>query len=167
MSLRTGFLQAQNRIEGILIAVISFTLALLSLFVLLWLLNFLPGVNYNFSEILEAGFLNVIWKKGPFVVDWEIFSITIPVLNFDQFLNFNFNKIFNVIHFSSPLVLTGLAVAIAFRAGLFNIGGTGQMIMGGAFAGIWAAALAPSFLHNPIIYKVLCEGLEQSFFVVF
>jgi simple sugar transport system permease protein len=111
----------------------------------------MPSVNYDFVEIIQAGFLNVIWNKGSFVVDWEIFSITIPVLNFDQLMNFNWNKIFNVIHFSSPLVLTGLAVAIAFRAGLFNIGGTGQMIMGGAFAGIWAAALAPSFMHNPFL----------------
>ncbi|OLS24539.1 MAG: hypothetical protein HeimC3_19690 [Candidatus Heimdallarchaeota archaeon LC_3] len=151
MSLRTGFLQAQNRIEGILIAVISFILALLSLFSFLWLLNFLPAVHYDFYEIIEAGFLNVIWNEGQFVVEWQIFSFTIPVLNFDQLVNFNWFKIFNVIHFSAPLVLTGLAVAIAFRAGLFNIGGTGQMIMGGAFAGIWAAALAPAFLYDPII----------------
>ncbi|MHA1983729.1 MAG: ABC transporter permease subunit [Candidatus Hodarchaeales archaeon] len=151
MSLRTGFLQAQNRLEGILIAVISFLFALISLFVFLWLLNITGTANYDFGEIIDAGFLNVIWNPGPFVVDWEIFSISIPVLNFDQLLNFNWNKVFNVIHFSSPLVLTGLAVAIAFRAGLFNIGGTGQMIMGGAFAGIWAAALAPAFMHNPIL----------------
>ncbi len=31
----------------------------------------------------------------------------------------------------TPLLLAGLAVAITFRAGLFNIGGTGQMLMGG------------------------------------
>ena len=32
---------------------------------------------------------------------------------------------------TAPLLLAGLAVAITFRAGLFNIGGTGQMLMGG------------------------------------
>ena len=32
---------------------------------------------------------------------------------------------------TTPLLLAGLAVAITFRAGLFNIGGTGQMLMGG------------------------------------
>ena len=31
---------------------------------------------------------------------------------------------------AAPLILTGLAVAIPFRAGLFNIGGQGQAIMG-------------------------------------
>lgn len=38
---------------------------------------------------------------------------------------------------ASPLVLTGLSVGVAFKAGLFNIGGTGQVLVGG-----FAAALA-------------------------
>ncbi len=41
--------------------------------------------------------------------------------------------------FSTPLVLTGLAVAVPFRAGLFNIGAEGQLTMGAlacAVAGI-------------------------------
>ncbi len=36
---------------------------------------------------------------------------------------------------ATPLILTGLAVAVPFRAGLFNIGGEGQLIVGGATAG--------------------------------
>src|SRR3954462_12385493 len=35
---------------------------------------------------------------------------------------------------TTPLILTGLAVAFAFRAGLFNIGGQGQYTMGGIAA---------------------------------
>jgi simple sugar transport system permease protein len=37
---------------------------------------------------------------------------------------------------ATPLILTGLAVGIAFRAGLFNIGGTSQFI-GGAIVAAW------------------------------
>ena len=36
---------------------------------------------------------------------------------------------------TTPLVLAGLSVAFAFRAGLFNIGAAGQIIMGTIFAG--------------------------------
>jgi len=36
---------------------------------------------------------------------------------------------------AAPLVFTGLAVALGFRAGLFNIGGEGQVIAGGLAAG--------------------------------
>lgn len=35
---------------------------------------------------------------------------------------------------AAPLILAGLSVAIGFRAGLFNIGAEGQMVMGGLFA---------------------------------
>lgn len=36
---------------------------------------------------------------------------------------------------ATPLILAGLGVAIAFRAGLFNIGAQGQIILGATFAG--------------------------------
>src|SRR5690348_7131199 len=35
---------------------------------------------------------------------------------------------------ATPLVLTGLAVAIAFRAGVWNIGADGQLLVGAALA---------------------------------
>jgi general nucleoside transport system permease protein len=40
----------------------------------------------------------------------------------------------NTLNAATPLILTGLAVAIAFQAGLFNIGGTGQFLLGGMAA---------------------------------
>jgi ABC-type uncharacterized transport system permease subunit len=50
---------------------------------------------------------------------------------------------------TTSLILTGLAVAFAFRCGLFNIGGTGQYIVG-AVLGVWIGSSFPgmnSFLH--------------------
>jgi simple sugar transport system permease protein len=41
-----------------------------------------------------------------------------------------------------PLVLTGLAVAFAFRCGMFNIGGQGQYIAGG-IAAVWIGSELP------------------------
>jgi simple sugar transport system permease protein len=49
---------------------------------------------------------------------------------------------------TSPLILTGLAVGVGFKAGLFNIGGTGQVLMGGFFAALAGAAVAD--LPTPI-----------------
>jgi general nucleoside transport system permease protein len=40
---------------------------------------------------------------------------------------------------TTPLILTGLAVAFAFRAGLFNIGGQGQYLVGG-FAAVYVGS---------------------------
>ena len=36
---------------------------------------------------------------------------------------------------AAPLICAGLGVSVAFRAGLFNIGAEGQMLLGGAVAG--------------------------------
>ena len=38
--------------------------------------------------------------------------------------------------FATPLIFTGLAVAFGFRAGLFNIGAPGQMVLGAIFAAL-------------------------------
>lgn len=38
--------------------------------------------------------------------------------------------IINTLTFAAPLLLAGLGVGLAFRAGLFNIGGTGQFLIG-------------------------------------
>ena len=50
---------------------------------------------------------------------------------------------------TTPLILTGMAVAYAFRAGLFNIGGQGQYFAG-LYIGVWVGSSLsglPGFLH--------------------
>ncbi len=42
----------------------------------------------------------------------------------------------NTFYFATPIILTGLSVAFAFRTGLFNIGATGQLTMG-AFTAVY------------------------------
>lgn len=52
---------------------------------------------------------------------------------------------------SSLLALTGLSVAVAFRVGLFNIGGQGQLMVGAlAAAGVGAGLALPAALHLPL-----------------
>lgn len=53
---------------------------------------------------------------------------------------------------ATPLILAGLAVALGFRAGLFNIGAEGQIYIGGLFAtavGINFQGM-PFFVHLPL-----------------
>lgn len=47
------------------------------------------------------------------------------------------------LYYATTFVFTGLAVAVAFHGGLFNIGGEGQAMMGGLGAGLVALALGP------------------------
>jgi general nucleoside transport system permease protein len=53
---------------------------------------------------------------------------------------------------ATPLILTGLSVAIAFRAGLFNIGASGQWI-GGA---IVATYLGFAISLPPVVHVIVC-----------
>jgi len=57
---------------------------------------------------------------------------------------------------ATPLILTGLSVAIAFRAGVFNIGAEGQLLAGAAAA--TALSLLPGLSHsrwNPVVALVI------------
>ncbi len=54
--------------------------------------------------------------------------------------------------YATPLIFTGLSVAIAFRSGLFNIGAQGQAIIGGILAAVLGFALdLPAVLHIPLV----------------
>lgn len=56
---------------------------------------------------------------------------------------------------ATPLILGGLAVAFAFKAGLFNIGGQGQLLIGAAFsAWIGFRFDLPMLLHIPLALVV-------------
>ena len=46
----------------------------------------------------------------------------------------NLERIGNTLAMATPLILTGLSVAFAFRTGLFNIGTPGQVLIGGLVA---------------------------------
>ncbi len=52
---------------------------------------------------------------------------------------------------ATPLILAGLAVAVGFQAGLFNIGANGQMHVGG-MVGLWVGfgVSAPTIIHIPL-----------------
>lgn len=63
---------------------------------------------------------------------------------------------------SIPLIFTGLAVAFAFRSGLFNIGAEGQMYVG-ALATAVAALHAPTeFSPFVIVFALICGALAGA-----
>lgn len=57
----------------------------------------------------------------------------------------------NTISSTTPLLLCGVSVAIAFKAGLFNIGATGQMLAGGMMS-LWVgfAMEGPGIIQVPL-----------------
>ena len=59
---------------------------------------------------------------------------------------------------TTPLILVGLAVAFAFRAGLFNIGGQGQYLAGSMVAVWFGSKFAgmPHLLHVLLVIVLAC-----------
>jgi general nucleoside transport system permease protein len=64
---------------------------------------------------------------------------------------------------TAPLILTGLAVAFAFRCGLFNIGGQGQYLMG-AIVGVFVGSRFVAMAHIPhVALAIVLAALAGAF----
>ena len=68
------------------------------------------------------------------------------------------------LHYASPLILTGLAIAITFKANIFNMGVEGQLLFGAFFAGLVGAFLNVS---DPLVMKLICFGVGAACGVLF
>lgn len=66
----------------------------------------------------------------------------------------NFYFITNTLTRATPLILVGLGVSIAFRAGFFNMGSEGQMILGAL-----SSAMIALYLPGPPLFKLLAAIL--------
>jgi ABC-type uncharacterized transport system permease subunit len=63
---------------------------------------------------------------------------------------------------TTPLILTGLAVAFAFRCGLFNIGGQGQYIVGAIMA-VWVGSRFVDMPHLPhVLFAIAAASLAGA-----
>lgn len=89
-----------------------------------------------------------------------------PFLTYLQMISmslFEPSGLMRTLHVAAPLVLTGLAIAITFKANIFNMGVEGQMLLGGFFAGIVGSKLEnlPPVLHITIclLVAMLCGML--------
>jgi simple sugar transport system permease protein len=106
----------------------------------------------NYGRLLDIG-LPVIAILASFLVG-SIFLLTLdvnPIEAYTALLNGAFGNvrlITTTVIKTIPLVFTGLAVTLAYRAGTFNIGAEGQLYFGALFA-VWAgtALTLPYPLH--------------------
>jgi simple sugar transport system permease protein len=63
---------------------------------------------------------------------------------------------------TTPLILTGLAVAFAFRCGLFNIGGEGQYLVG-AIIGVFVGSRFVDMAHIPhVLLAIVLASLAGA-----
>jgi simple sugar transport system permease protein len=93
--------------------------------------------------IVIGGILMLVSKHDPF----KIYAVLFNGAFGDKF------ALASSLRWTIPLLFTGVASAIAFRGGMFNIGVEGQMYLGalaGALTGIYLTGLS-SWVHIPLI----------------
>ena len=129
-----------QKAEGILAPVLT---ALLAFFVGGLVVLVTTGKNpiATYQAIFDGSGLNWLfpWISGA--------ERTTAALNFQQTLLI-----------TTPLILTGLAVAFAFRCGMFNIGGQGQYLVGSFFA-VWIGSSMSGL--NPFVHVVVAIGVAM------
>ena len=71
-----------------------------------------------------------------------------------------FNPLLESLVAATPYIFGGLAVALGFRAGLFNIGAEGQIFMGAIFSAYVGYSLIglPLFIHLPLAFLAGAVG---------
>ena len=102
------------------------------------------------AGVLIGCILLILTGKNPIILFQELLK---GLTGFDLARGkiFQLRYIGELLVATMPLVLTGLAIAFAYRTGLFNIGAEGQVIMGSLFTIIVATRFElPSIIHIPL-----------------
>lgn len=107
--------------------------------------------------------LNAVWSVlAPVIMTFLIGAVIIAAIGEDPFTTysvminkslFSFNGLMKTLHFASPLILTGLAIAVTFKANIFNMGVEGAAVLGAFFATV----VGFSFQELPhLLHVLLC-----------
>lgn len=137
----------ENILRTIAVPASSILLSLLAAAVVILLLQATPtSSKYVFSGWQDylAGRLETLWYAY-----YTLFANSLSSVG----------GITESLKFSTPLIFTGLAVALGFHAGLFNIGAPGQMVLGAIFAMLAGLYLpGPRFVVLPLAILAAALG---------
>ncbi|MGE4583146.1 MAG: ABC transporter permease [Sphaerochaeta sp.] len=103
---------------------------------------FLVAVSAVVLGLIAGAVLMASIGNNPFMGFWYLFRGGLM----------NIERIGNTLATATTLMLVGLSVAFAFKTGLFNIGASGQMLIGGLCATLVAHKV---FLPRPLFLVVL------------
>lgn len=95
----------------------------------IWAVVTLPFI----SIVLALGVGAIVILASEVVVPGRPFDLTLPLTAYAALFEGalgSLDAIVNTVRAATPLVLGGLAVGLAFKAGLFNIGAQGQFLLG-------------------------------------
>ena len=145
LSMVPAWWERLNRLRSLLVPVVAIALAIgVGALVVLIVQPVSNGLGRPLSlGELITGKLDVVW--------YVYTTLFAPITNLQD--------LFSSLKLATPLIFAGLGVAFGFRAGLFNIGGPGQLTVGGIGAmlvGVYAPL--PAFLLLPATILAAAAG---------
>ncbi|MFW9799200.1 MAG: ABC transporter permease [Candidatus Thorarchaeota archaeon] len=99
----------------------------------------------------------LLWAVGSIVLAILVSILLMTIMGYDVILGFEhlirgaIDQPDRILQYATPLILTGLSVALAFKCGLFNIGPEGQLLIGSMAAAILGYVIALPFLVHPLV----------------
>jgi general nucleoside transport system permease protein len=111
-------------------------------------LGVLPLLNLTMALAVSAA---VVWLSGQNPAQALVFLLRGA---FGSALGFSYT-----LYYATTFVFTGLAVAVAYHAGLFNIGGEGQAMLGGIGTALVALALGDHFPAGVVLPAMVLAAM--------
>lgn len=117
--------------------------------------------------------MNVLNVMSPILIAFFIGAIIMVMIGSNPFEVYgllieksllNQKGLLKTLHVASPLILTALAIAVTFKANIFNMGVEGQMLLGGFFAGVVGFSFSGM---NPILHIGLAIVVGVSVGILF
>lgn len=106
----------------------------------------------------------VVWSMGSIILALVIAAVILSRAGFDPGLAYAwlavgaFSQMDQVLFYATPLIITGLSVALAFKCGLFNIGAEGQLYIGSMAAVLIAYQWSLPFVLHPLVALMAGAG---------
>lgn len=119
-------------------------------------LNFLISLIALVLSIITGGIIMALFGNNPFLAYGALVE---GAFGTPMALTQSITK-------SVPLLLTGLAVALAYKCTVFNIGAEGQLLVGAMAAGIAGTMLnLPAVINIPVVLLIsMAAGMVWAFF---
>ncbi len=98
----------------------------------------------------------LFWSLGSIILALLVSALMLTIMGYNIIAGFEhlirgaLDQPDRIIQYATPLVLTGLSVALAFRCGLFNIGPEGQLLVGSMAAALLGYMISLPFLIHPL-----------------
>lgn len=112
-----------------------------------------------------AGLRVIVRQLEPLLLAFLIVAVVLLVSGYDvpavfkSLLGSFVTDFYGMLRWATPMILTGLATAVAFRARVWNIGMDGQLLIGALAGGAFALYVAPLFSPNLGVLAVLIASL--------